>query len=338
MRLSSHFRCIAMSIIIAVPCMLSPETISAATHDSTSVDTFDTLQDNVWYLPTEDKEADLYVTSLGNGPAVVVLHGGPGNDFNYLIDALRPLAGAYKFILFDQRGSLLSPVAEKDIATLSMDKLVTDLETLRKALGQDKLVIFGHSFGTLLAISYFKAHPDHVAGMVLAASVPPSVDNFGAYVKDLHKRENALQSRTIVQEAIRSAGLPADANMSLSPQQKASLFRIHNAALDTIHVERWAAFQGGGVYYNEKVDDAIGNSLADSYTIVPELGRYPIPVTVIQGDQDYIDPAASTWKPLQKSLPNVSIEVIPSASHYSWIDDPMLFGSDLTKALKRIIN
>lgn len=328
------FGLFGLSVACILMCVFS--TGVAARDDGESFDIFDALQENVWYLPTDDHQALLYVTSFGHGPTVIVLHGGPGNDFNYLVDALRPLADRYRFVLFDQRGSVLSPMAEKDIGGLNMDKLVADIETLRRALGEDKVALFGHSFGTMLAMWYFKAHPDHVAGLALAASAPPDMPSFGAYLKELHKREDALRSRVIVDKTIAAAGIPAKGNAALSAQQRSDLLRIHNAAIDTVHVDRWQTFQGGGVYYNDKVDDAIGGSLPDTYSILPALLGNPIPVTVIQGDQDYIDPAGAAWTDAVAQDPNVMIEVIKDASHYSWIDDPRTFSHDLDAALKRI--
>ncbi len=71
-------------------------------------DIFDVLDMNSWYLPTADSKAKLYVTSIGHGDTVVSLHGGPGNNFYYLVDAFRNNMHSNCFLLYDQRGSLLS--------------------------------------------------------------------------------------------------------------------------------------------------------------------------------------------------------------------------------------
>jgi proline iminopeptidase len=303
--------------------------------DSTSV--FDQLQDNVWYLPTTDKRAQLYVTSFGKGPTIVVLHGGPGNDFNYLVDALRPLAYHYRFILFDQRGSLLSPVPSDQLNKLTMSDLVGDIETLRKALGLNKLVILGHSFGTLLAEFYFQAHPGHVAALILAGSMPPSTapGNFIQLIKAIHQRQNALHARPAVAYTLRTAGIPVGQKEKLTPHAAMRRFKIDNAAIDFYHVDRWPEFQGGGVYYNEKVDDAIGNSLPNTYDVVPVLQAHPVPVSILQGDHDYVDPSATLWREDAGNMNNVKIYVIKDAGHYSWIDAPFVFKADLTLALQR---
>ncbi|WP_266160311.1 alpha/beta fold hydrolase [Dyella silvatica] len=300
-------------------------------------DVYNQLQHNAWYLKTADHVADLYVTELGVGTPVVFLHGGPGNDFQYIIDALRPQLGEHRFILFDQRGSLLSPVPEQEVSKLTMGQLVDDLETLRKALGVEKLVLFGHSFGTVLAMSYYQAHPEHVAGLVLAASVPPTFGPGGlaAWLKVMRPRQHVLMGRAeAIAAAEKAASLPTDPK-SDTAQQKSTRWRIEKqASLNIIDLSRWRDITGGGVYYNEKVSEAIGNTLPSDFDVRPTLKAHPVPITVIQGDHDYIDPAGQSWlSDVKAGLAQVN--VVPSASHYSWIDDPSGFAIALRKGLSR---
>src|SRR5690606_11217368 len=147
--------------------------IPAIAQEKTEI--FDEIQENVWYLPTEDGKARLYISSLGAGDTVVVLHGGPGNNFNYLVDAVRGNLNDHCFLFFDQRGSIYSPVPDSLVNELTLNHLVDDLETLRKATGQEKLTLLGHSFGSLLAISYYIKYPQSVEKVVLSATMPPSV-------------------------------------------------------------------------------------------------------------------------------------------------------------------
>ncbi len=300
---------------------------------------FDALQDNVWYLPTADGKARLYVTFLGRGSDVVVLHGGPGNDFNYLVDAVAGESGSHRFVLYDQRGSLLSPVPERDVAGLTAATMVEDLETLRVALGKDRLVLLGHSWGTLLAMLYFQAHPDHVAALVLAGSIPPRTPeggSFGDLLGGVRARQRALRERPEVVAALAAEGLAGGRAGKLTAQQKSWKARIEGlAAVNLVHVERWRALQGGGVYYTGAADDAIGGSLPGQWDLTATLKAHPVPVTVIQGDSDYLDPSAKAWLPLAEAFPGITVEVVPGAGHYSWIDNPAVFHRALAEALER---
>ena len=246
-----------------------------------TTDVFDALQKNAWYLPTKDGKARLYVTSLGKGQTIVVLHGGPGNDFNYLVKAIRPQLKTNRFVLFDQRGSLLSPVADAEIKNLTLKMLVDDLETLRQSLGEDKIVLFGHSFGTLLALSYYQAYPQHVGGLILSASVPPFTTEektFDGVIKEARQNLRRLRERPEVKAELEKAGVADE--KGLTPQQKSVRLKIDGlASFNLYHIERWREFQGGGVYYNPKVDDAVGDSIPQLiYDIRPAIEQNPIPI------------------------------------------------------------
>jgi pimeloyl-ACP methyl ester carboxylesterase len=304
---------------------------------SSQASVFDQLQENVWYLRTTDKAARLYVTSIGKGAPVVFLHGGPGNDFNYFVDALMPHLAQNKFILFDQRGSLLSPVGDAKIPDLKLQQLVDDLEALRVATGQDKMVLLGHSFGSYLALSYYEQHPDHVRSLILTGAFNPSGKLMDA-VHAMRARQQALQSRPAIAAQLKKEGLPDDASKD-TPQQSEARWRITQfVPMNVIDMGKWRQAQGAEVYYNKDVDDAIGDSLPAELDIVPTLKAHPVPITVIQGDQDYVDPGAQMWKALAATADGktVKVDVIPNATHYSWIDDPQDFSRALDEGLARV--
>ncbi len=319
---------IAWHMVLAMLLFLLPMSSRAERiPNSATSDVFDALQQNVWYMRTADKQAQIYVTSLGQGPMVIVLNGGPGNDFNYVVDAVRGLTGKYRFVFFDQRGSVLSPVPPNAVKNLSIATLVADLDTLRQALHRQKVVLFGHSFGTLLALEYAKAHPDHVAGLVLAASFPPTIngtETFSSFFSQVQRRERALEARPQVRPETAAAA-----------HVRGSGLKIRLASIDFYHVERWRQFQGAGVYYNEHVDDAIGNSIPAHLEFLSALRSHHIPVTIIQGDHDYLDPSGARWAAVQRRDPLVRVNAVLKACHYIWVDSPRAFATDLNAGLSR---
>jgi proline iminopeptidase len=116
----------------------------------------------------------VYWETVGNpdGIPAVYLHGGPGGGSSP--GARRYFdPNAYRAVLFDQRGCGRSrPLASEpdaDLSTNTTAHLVRDIELLRRHLGIDRWLVFGVSWGVTLALVYAQAHPDRVAGMVLAA-------------------------------------------------------------------------------------------------------------------------------------------------------------------------
>lgn len=108
-----------------------------------------------------------------NNPVVVVVHGGPGGDYGYLLN-LRALSDDYFVVFYDQQGAGLSPRVPAEALTLQSS--VDDLHRIVSYYGNGAPVrIIGHSWGAMLAAAYVGQHPDSVAQVVLAE--PGALDN-----------------------------------------------------------------------------------------------------------------------------------------------------------------
>ncbi len=98
-------------------------------------------------------------------PEVIVLHGGPGYDFRYLL-SFRAMADDYHVIFYDQRGSGLSPRVHPD--ALTIDQAIRDLEAVIDYYSADEeVLLIGHSWGGLIASHYVARHPEKVEKLAL---------------------------------------------------------------------------------------------------------------------------------------------------------------------------
>ncbi|MFC2130870.1 alpha/beta fold hydrolase [Bacteroidota bacterium] len=99
-------------------------------------------------------------------PLVIALHGGPGNDYRYILD-LRALSNEYFVVFYDQRGTGLSPRVGANEHTI--DNAISDLNAFVDHFGQgDKVNLIGHSWGGMLASAYIGRYPEKVDKVVLA--------------------------------------------------------------------------------------------------------------------------------------------------------------------------
>lgn len=132
------------------------------------------------YLKVSDIH-EIYYELSGNpdGTPVFGLHGGPGGSSS---PYMRRFFNPEKFfiVLHDQRGAGKSkPFAE--IRENTTQHLIEDIETLRKHLNLDKVILFGGSWGSTLALAYAETYPQNVGGMVLRgifASSTEEIDHF----------------------------------------------------------------------------------------------------------------------------------------------------------------
>ena len=118
---------------------------------------------------TSDGEALIAGLRAGNGPPVLLLHGGPGLGFEYLRDLAEELAEEDDVAWYQQRGQ--APSAVEGPYTVATD--VDDARRVLDALGWDKAYVVGHSWGGHLALHVAEALPDRVRGVL-------AVDPLGA--------------------------------------------------------------------------------------------------------------------------------------------------------------
>lgn len=108
------------------------------------------------------------VSGAGGGTPLILLHGGPGLSSFYLKPFER-LGDDRPVVRYDQLGSGKSdPLA--DTTRYTIDHFVRELEALRAHLGYPRVHLLGHSWGTIVAVEYYRAHPERVASLTLASA------------------------------------------------------------------------------------------------------------------------------------------------------------------------
>ena len=80
----------------------------------------------------------LFYEALGSGPAVVMMHGGPGYDHTYFRPAFDRLASGHDLIYYDQRSSGRS--GRPPIETLSIEQAAHDAAALIDELGRGRAI------------------------------------------------------------------------------------------------------------------------------------------------------------------------------------------------------
>jgi pimeloyl-ACP methyl ester carboxylesterase len=100
-------------------------------------------------------------------PVVVVLHGGPGFDHTLYKDDLWRLTDVAQVVYLDQRGHGRSDRGREQ--DWSLERWADDVRAFCDVLGIERPVVWGHSFGALVAAAYAARHPGHPGGLVLQA-------------------------------------------------------------------------------------------------------------------------------------------------------------------------
>ncbi|NMM47374.1 alpha/beta fold hydrolase [Marinigracilibium pacificum] len=152
------------------------------------------------YIDADDH--NLYYKVLGEGPCLLVLHGGPALDHSYLLEPFLDLAKTYKLVFFDQVACGKSSIP-KNTENYSFANLVNDLNLVVDYLNIDSFGIIAHSWGSLLALEYAKSNSDLVKSIIFSNPMSLCWDDWQMEQQildskilkaDLIKRKKILQS------------------------------------------------------------------------------------------------------------------------------------------------
>ena len=101
-------------------------------------------------------------------PTLIVMHGGPGFDHSGLRADFDGFSDIAQVIYIDHRGNGRSMPSDPETWTLA--QWGDDVLSLCDALGIEKPIVFGQSFGGMVAQSYATRHPDHPRGLILSST------------------------------------------------------------------------------------------------------------------------------------------------------------------------
>jgi len=364
----------------AIGCAAHPKPLAtAAAGKPTPLPTDEGIPFNQWYMNTTDADGaklSHYIAEYGveskPGNTVIVLHGGWGMEHSYLVPAIKPLADQYRFVLYDQRGSLRSPATPP--AKITYANLIEDIDQLRQRLGLEKVTLMAHSQGNMLAYGYLRAHPDRVAGLVLVAPALPGHDNGTAEApriaplcvidtwpgftmadamawSERYKQCSRDWSDRWARIAADEGLIPKDWALHNPPdtdpnrlmelylktdQQKTMGWRLLYATSNTYCGRNWRQTIGNE-YYDPNVAESI-LSEPDYRSMVdatwPALKAFKGPVRVVIGTDDNVDPGPTFWPRLVAAMPNARLDTIQNSGHLIWMDEPAKFTQSLHAALE----
>lgn len=279
------------------------------------------------YLKVSDLH-EIYYQLGGNpkGKPVMFLHGGPGggcweDDFRYFNPQ------KFNIILHDQRGAAKSkPYGEIKENTTQL--LVQDVEKLRQFLNLGKVILFGGSWGSTLALAYAETYPQNVSGIVLRGVFtatqaeidhyylggtekffPKAYQEFKSYIPHPENKNYAAQMVEKLQspdEAIRDKYARAWAKYEI----KIALLEIPDEAVDKL-IEGWKpwAFSIIENYYMANNCFLKEGQLLDNASKLEN-----IPMIIVNGHYDTICPPITAYK-LHQKLPKSRLVIVERAGH-----------------------
>ena len=241
-------------------------------------------------------------------PTLIALHGGPGFDHQRLRPDLDPLADVAQVLYLDHRGNGRS--LPSDPGTWTLDRWGDDIRALCDTLGIVRPIVFGNSFGGLVAMSYMIRHPGHAAGVILSSS--GARYDFGQ-IFDAFERRGGVEARRVAENFWRRQ----------SPEDHADYRRVCSPLYSTR--EPADPHQAGRTIPNLEVGRHFLQPGGELHRMDyrAALGAVRCPVLVIAGRDDPITPPEFS-EVIAAHLPAASTElhIFEGCGHGPFRDDP----------------
>ena len=274
----------------------------------------------------------IYYKSLGNGPPLMVVHGGPGADHTYFLPYLLPLARTHRLIFIDERGSGRSQRLQ-DTGLYTVEGDVEDVEAVRVALHLGKISLLGHSCGGVLAQAYALKYQQNLSHLILNSTFASTRDMNAVLAREKAAMPPAKLARLNELEA---AGLfgkgeawehgryPAEyANLAWGPGYFPFLY---GARPDSNYdpaggnaPTNWELYRAMWGSDGEFVID--GNLKSVEY--VDRLPTIHVPTLIVVGDHDECDPSLS--KEMHEKIAGSKLVILPNSGHMNFIDQPEMW-------------
>lgn len=299
-----------------------------------------TAENDFWQV---EPDIELHHFSAGEGRNVLVIHGGPGQPYVEPWPGLETLGGDYRFHYYDQRGAGQStrPIdtfysrnfsanAAELEETLGLSAQIADIERIRQILGEEKLILIGHSFGAFQAALYAAEYPERVEALILVTPAPML----------LMPMEGPDLFETV------EKGLPAEMLADYQAWYKAyfDFGHIFGRSEDEL-VALNEAFARYFVVATEGDDVQMsGNpkpggwmvhamylSMGRRHDYRPAMAAITAPVLVIHAADDFQTEAAS--RTYVEAIPHAQFTTIDDAGHMVFYDQPQQFAQVISELL-----
>lgn len=262
--------------------------------------------------------AVLYYHTYGTGTPIVVLSGGPGISAGQESDVAEELGKNYRAVLFEQRGTGRSWTKPLDNTTINLTTAIDDLDRLRKRLRVEKLTLYGHSWGGMLASAYAATYPDRVESLLLVGAGESSVKRY--FISDANLKLRQAPFADSLRYWSDSVNVRRDRQRAV--QERRRLGRLPYF-YNTQKIGQYGVQVSKGVM-NQKMADLMWSGLfRNRFDIDSALAAYKGPVLIVFGWQDPIGTA--TFYPYKQILPQAEVQGINFCGHFPNLEQPEKF-------------
>src|ERR1700736_4156317 len=284
-------------------------------------------------VPVVGGRYKVWTKKIGAGRTkVLLLHGGPGFSHDYLeaMESFLPQAGIEMYY-YDQLGCNNSDQPD-DASLWTLERYTKDVEEVRRGLGLEHFVLYGHSWGGILAIEYALRHQQHLRGLVIS--------DMTAGVQSYLKRVDFIKHQLPPDTLTRLTALEAKEDYDSPEYQKIMMEDLYPKMVCRIQpwpepVSRCFRHVNDKIYnlMQGKSEFLVTGNLKN-WERWDRLHEIKVKALTIGAQYDEMDP--EDMKKMAGLLPNASYAFCPNGSHLCMWDDQEIYFKHLLNFLHAV--
>lgn len=265
----------------------------------------------------------------GKGTPIVHLQGGPGFSHFYMRKIADSITN-HQNILIDYQGTGKSQYRNADASWVSIDRIIADVELVRKKMNIEKWTVIGHSYGGMFAFYYGVKHPNQV-NKIISICGAGTDNSFQNYFMDNIEVRFSEEDKKMINNLMANESIPFQERMAkvLYFQTKIGYFYDRNKA--DIFFQSLASENMNTLYNDAFFNAYVSNPNFFKFDIYKEFIKTKIPIRFIEGRQDPGNDGKSIL--LNEKLKNSKIQFIEKSGHFIWIEKPETFFKVLSSFL-----
>ena len=270
--------------------------------------------------------------SVGEGPTILLLHGGPGASSDYLVPLMDLARDGFRVVRYDQLGSRRSdkPV---DVALYNVPRFTEEVEIVRTSLDLGRVHLVGQSWGSFLGLEYALTHPRGLESLTLYSGAASTAE----CVAGMDSLRAALPAETLAMMAEREASGDVRADdyvAAVDVLMKRHLCRI---APYPPHLAESMANMARPVYETMwGPNEFTCTGTLRSWDRSRDLKNVTIPTLILCGKYDEVVPSCS--RTMHAGIPGSELAIFAESSHSSHFEEPERFFSVMRAFLSRVRN
>jgi pimeloyl-ACP methyl ester carboxylesterase len=249
----------------------------------------------------------------GDGLPLFVIHGGPSLDHHMFGDYLDPLGDEAHLVLVDLRSQGRSDPAP--VETWTLERMAADIGELAEAMGFDRYVTLGHSYGAFVVLQQAVDQPGHAAATIVSSGAPSArylaavEDNLASF-EPVELREQVTRSWAGEREAQTAEECDALLHDQLP---------FHFADPRDPRIAEFER-RSAGIVQSPEVLRHFAAADYGAIEVEDRLGDIPQPVLVLAGRHDRTCVVAAN-EAIAAGVPKAELVVFEASGHMTYVEE-----------------